>query len=817
MHAWSEYISQGVEHQATDPRKYWRWIKSILRPRDHVSLSPPILDPAGSLLLDPSQIRRAWTQHYRLLATDPDDGHSRDASFPWPVSTTLGTSFPLAVSELPDLAEPDSFLHPTLEQLNDDILWPDVLDTLRRMKSGKAPGPDGIPLEWLQLSSDDQTTPSSVFGRAFFLVIQRMWQEQHIPDCWRSATVVSIPKRGDRHNPNNYRGISLMSVPLKTLCALLAYRLSDALDSTQRLSVCQAGFRSREEAVAQAGSLYEILTRRRASGLTTYVAFLDLAKAFDTVPHSALFVKLYAFGIRGRALSFLQSLYAQSLIRVQWGADDSFPLGRGVRQGCPLSPLLFDVFIDDLLSSCTHGGVSVPGAPDTVPGLLFADDGVLLAESADSLQSALDDAGRWATTWGMSFGISKCGTMVVSPESSHDPRTWTLQGCPVPHVHQYLYLGTLLTSDLDLSVMAQHRARCANSALAGMSRFLRCPRLPLRTRTLAIKAILLPSALYGAEIWGMHQERCVPHQKVANDAFRMLIGASPRFRSICRFSLQREVSLAPIHALASARRLRLLQKLPILATWGALLRDSPAPKVSHSWILQGIRWLKSHGTRSRLATAWQDLDPPFLRDSLWDTLDSHDRTRSFDTYRSLRFGESSAELLRSGLWIRYPQGARALLRMRTGSFVTAQMLARFHYLPSEYLTTCPFCSLSEPETLAHLFIRCTAWSRIRATYLRCLSDAFRQSLSWSPDDSNDLNLTRLLLGGHPTPTAPTTPVAAYPRSTLTLFQTASFLEAAIPQRAALLRPLSTNSIVLRQDLRLHRYDAPCTGDGPEIS
>jgi len=90
-------------------------------------------------------------------------------------------------------------------------------------------------------------------------------------------------------------------------------------------------------------------------GNRSYLLFVDVKKAYDTVPHEAMFAKLQRFGVRGRLLQYLRALYASSRFDVRTGADpvvlsEPVPLLRGLRKGCPLSPVLFNIFINDVLT-----------------------------------------------------------------------------------------------------------------------------------------------------------------------------------------------------------------------------------------------------------------------------------------------------------------------------------------------------------------------------------------------------------------------------------------------------------------------------------
>ncbi len=142
-----------------------------------------------------------------------------------------------------------------------------------------------------------------------------------------------------------------MSTVLKVLLTIVSKRLNREFEINNLFSPAQAGFRTREECSTQVACLYEAAKRRELKGKATYLTFVDLKKAYDTVPHEALFAKLSHFGVRGRSLTFIQKLYAKSKIRVRSGGSlsETVPLLRGVRQGCPLSSVLFNIFINDVL------------------------------------------------------------------------------------------------------------------------------------------------------------------------------------------------------------------------------------------------------------------------------------------------------------------------------------------------------------------------------------------------------------------------------------------------------------------------------------
>lgn len=189
-----------------------------------------------------------------------------------------------------------------------------------------------------------------------------MGEAEKIPESVNRGVVVLVPKKGDMSVPDNYRGITLLDTTLKLLMKVVANRVQAICESEGVLVREQGGFRSKEECVAQAVTLFEAARRRELSGSQTYICFLDFAKAYDRVPHEALFVKLHNLGIQGDLLRVIKATYAVPNVRVRtWQRlSRAVPLSIGVRQGCPASPILFNLFINDLMDGMQ--GMSVPGA-----------------------------------------------------------------------------------------------------------------------------------------------------------------------------------------------------------------------------------------------------------------------------------------------------------------------------------------------------------------------------------------------------------------------------------------------------------------------
>ncbi|OMJ23459.1 RNA-directed DNA polymerase from mobile element jockey [Smittium culicis] len=238
-------------------------------------------------------------------------------------------------------------------------------------------------------------------------------------------------------------GISLIPTIIKLLAKIVATKLA-AIDIKYKLIAKeQAGFRNFEECVAQATTLYEFARRRKIKNLQTWICFVDYSKAYDRVPHMALTHKLLSIGIGGKLLNVISGMYYDPKISVRINDEisESSEYHCGVRQGCPTSPILFDLYINDIFSDVL--GVGVPSIPNRISGLLYADDAVVLVDSAQNLQISLYVISTWSDAWEMAVNAFKCAIIAINYD---DAVEMTLQRQTIRTADNYTYLSFIMNS-----------------------------------------------------------------------------------------------------------------------------------------------------------------------------------------------------------------------------------------------------------------------------------------------------------------------------------------------------------------------------------
>ncbi|KAH6570398.1 hypothetical protein BASA60_007732 [Batrachochytrium salamandrivorans] len=425
----------------------------------------PLYNSNGIVQYDPTSILRVMQGHYGSLAADTT-GHSLDLQY-W------HDRQPIRVSrDTPPIRNSDI--------LDQDFSWNQIAAALLQMSSRKAPGDNGISTAFYQAAlympaNTQEGVPPTPFARALLIVCGQVFASATIPHAWLCASIVFIDEKdGNPLNPGDKRGIALINVGLKLVCKVLQMRIERFVETNNLLFYKQAEFCKREECVGQVVSLVDIIQRRQNAGLNTHVLFIDIQKAFDTVPVGVLLWKLQNMGFPRRTLAFLKALYTSSSARARAGSllSDPFPVQRGVRQGCPLYGLLFNLFINDILDGVAP--ITVPGLPqDTNPirGLMYADDVAVFADSEQSLLAASTAIEQWADRWEMQFGVAKCGIISFTGHLSprlDSPLDIRLHGQLVSRVESYKYLGVLIDSKLDHSAWLKQKRSALEHTISAL-------------------------------------------------------------------------------------------------------------------------------------------------------------------------------------------------------------------------------------------------------------------------------------------------------------------------------------------------------------
>jgi hypothetical protein len=302
-----------------------------------------------------------------------------------------------------------------------------------------APGPDGIRYaQWKKIDKG---------GYALNAVFNAVHRLGTVPTDWGKSVTILLFKKGEKSDISNWRPISLSNTIAKLYSSVLANRLGRWAARNERISVAQKGFMPVDGCCEHNFALQAAITDARRSRRHCCIAWLDLTNAFGSVPHETIFTCLQWAGLNEEAISVIRRLYAinTTSIRSQQGLTPEIPIQAGVKQGCPLSPIIFNLAMEPVIRATTQlkNGYNLHG--ESIDVLAYADDLTFVAENPERLQAMLDIAGKVANWAGLSFNPKKCATLHIDGKRREAlPTPFKLQdGAPpaLSEMEVYEHLG----------------------------------------------------------------------------------------------------------------------------------------------------------------------------------------------------------------------------------------------------------------------------------------------------------------------------------------------------------------------------------------
>ena len=579
---WWLKLSEQIQGYADagDLHNFYDALKRVYGPTDK-SLAPVRERDGIRLLTSKQDIMKRWKEHYSTLLN------------------TRNPSTPSCIESIPQL--------PTKIQLSEPPTLQEVSSAIKNLKNNKSPGADGVPGEVLK------------FGGAATLnklhqLIMKIWDMEEVPQDWKNARIISIYKnKGDRATCGNSRGISLLAVAGKVLARVILSRLNKYIVD----EVCpesQCGFRKNRGTIDMLFVARQIQEKAREQQRDLCVAFIDLSKAFDTVDRQMLWRVLSKFGCPDKFVKMIRAFHSGMSATVFVGGEESdpFEVNVGVKQGCAMAPVLFNIFLaaahllfnqrldsdvgtvityrmDGSLFNLQRLRARTKVSHVRICELQYADDCALLAHTPAALQRSVNTLKSVYTDLGLVINPDKTEIMY----QWHDPPTTIpvidLDTAPLKTTGEFIYLGGVLASSCQADSEVNRRICKASAAFARIrERVISSHSLRLATKVATYRAICLSILLYGSETITIYSRHIRLLERFHIRCIREMLGLTWRDR-VTHVDMLARVGLPSIECIIAKNQLRWVghvrrmteERYPRIVLYGQLstgVRPAHGPK-----------------------------------------------------------------------------------------------------------------------------------------------------------------------------------------------------------------------------------------------
>ena len=459
-----DYEAEIAKQAKRNPKAFYRYINSKLKTKTGIA---DLKDTDGKTVVDSDEKADMFNTFFSSVFTNED------------------------LNNLPNSLPSGAYKELNKIVFNEE----DVTKLLREVNPNKSPGPDNIHPRVLKECAEVLSAP-------LYYLFKSSLKAGEIPQDWKDGNISPVYKKGSRAQVENYRPISLTSVVCKILEKVVRKALLNHLFENEILANSQHGFIYGRSCMTQLLQVFDKLTEMLDQGDNIDVIYMDLAKAFDTVPHQRLLVKLQSYGVRDEVLKWVGNFLDQRRQRVLMAGTCSKwnPVTSGIPQGSVLGPILFIYYINDM--------------PESITSLIYiyADDTKLVRKVNDSddssaLQRDLETANEWTKLWQLKFNISKCKVMHLGINNREHDYAIVENG-----QHKQLEksavekdLGVWMDSKMNFAVHVGSAVSRANQIVGLIKRSFTCHDRDTMKRL--ITSMVRPHLEYGNIIWYPHLKK----------------------------------------------------------------------------------------------------------------------------------------------------------------------------------------------------------------------------------------------------------------------------------------------------------------------
>ncbi|XKL63185.1 hypothetical protein PGB90_005549 [Kerria lacca] len=429
----------------------------------------------GTKIYNRIDINNLATQFYQNIYNDP-----------------LGSSLPSHKYPSPSLIIGKRDDNVTMEEDLPPFILPEIIKVISNLKNNKASGKDGI--------TNEHIKNNVIIAPLILNLFNKILQIKEIPEDWKCSDIILILKKGNKHHIENYRPISLSPVISRIFSKVIENRIRNTLKFYQPIE--QVGFRSGYSTYDHLHVINQLLEKSHEYNFEISLAFIDYTKAFDSVRYPYLISALKNHGVHEKLLNIISNSYTNLKARIITDITGPyFSIEKGVRQGDPLSPILFNSILEKIFKNLDWGdkGISING--EKVSNLRFADDVVIIAGSFNQLEEMLHELDNQGREAGLNINTNK--TKILTNNSLQ--RKIKISGTQIENITETIYLGQLIS--LENSTLNEINRR----VLIGWKKFWSLKEIMKGDYNTKLKReifnlCVLPALTYGSPTWTLNEK-----------------------------------------------------------------------------------------------------------------------------------------------------------------------------------------------------------------------------------------------------------------------------------------------------------------------
>ena len=456
----------GLEN--SDPKSFWKDLKSLINPNNDMT---EYID------------RNEWYNHFNELLNAPR-ALNQDEQF-----------LEYVKSSLPRL----ELYSDNAESLNSPITKSEMKTSMKDLKLNKSTFSDNIGNEVIKYGYE-------VLEEPLIFLYNKCFIERTFPGTWGDGIVVPLHKKDDKMDVNNYRGIIISSSLGKFFLRIINKRIENFMSSQNKWAPNQCGFKKdhrTEDNLFLLRNIHEKYVQRGKKKV--YAAFVDFSKFFDKINRHIMFYKLLKYGITGNIYHLIKSVYSRTsyVIKIGDSTSPSFTATNGLKQGCCMSPILSNIFQNDLHIIFDNNCDPIDIGGIALNSLSWADDLILLSTSKEGLQRCLTKLSDYCKKWGLEVNVDKTKTMVLSNKFD-STATFYYNGTSLLNVKTMVYLGFNFSYNGNVNSIINDRIdKSKKVALMVLSALKTNKNVSTALAMSVYEKQIAPVLMYGCSVWAV--------------------------------------------------------------------------------------------------------------------------------------------------------------------------------------------------------------------------------------------------------------------------------------------------------------------------